>query len=57
VRVTVDAAGVARRYPKEGAGILTSLTETNALAELPETMTQLSPGDTVACIALGLLHA
>jgi molybdopterin molybdotransferase len=56
VRVTVDAGGVAQRYPKEGAGILTSLTQTNTLVELPEALTQLSPGDQVTCIALGLLH-
>jgi molybdopterin molybdotransferase len=56
VRVTVDASGVAQRYPKDGAGILTSLTQTNALAELPEAMTQLSVGDPVACIALALLN-
>jgi len=35
VRVVTDAAGVAQRYPKDGAGILTSLTQTNTLAELP----------------------
>jgi molybdopterin molybdotransferase len=33
-----------RRFPKEGAGLLTSLTETEGLAELPETLTQLEPG-------------
>jgi molybdopterin molybdotransferase len=56
VRVVADAEGVAQRYPKEGAGILTSLTQTNALAELPESMTQLAVGDPVTCIALALLH-
>ncbi len=33
-----------RRFPKEGAGMLTSLTETDGLAELPEALTQLEPG-------------
>jgi molybdopterin molybdotransferase len=56
VRVVIDPGGVAQRYPKEGAGILTSLTETNALAELPEPLTQLSVGDPITCIALALLH-
>jgi molybdopterin molybdotransferase len=56
VRVVADTAGVAQRYPKDGAGILTSLTQTNALAELPETLTQLSVGDPLTCIALALLH-
>jgi molybdopterin molybdotransferase len=56
VRVVTDAEGIARRYPKDGAGILTSLTQTNALAELPEALTQLAVGDPVSCIALALLH-
>lgn len=56
VRVTLDASGVALRYPKEGAGIITSLTESDALMALPESMTQLSPGDTAPVIPLGLLY-
>ena len=56
IRVIVEANAVAQRYPKEGAGILTSLTHTNALAELPEAQTQLSVGEPLACIALSLLH-
>lgn len=56
VRVQIGADGLARRYPKEGAGILTSLTESDALMELPEEMTALAPGECVACIPLGLLH-
>jgi molybdopterin molybdotransferase len=56
VRAVADAGGVVQRYPKDGAGILTSLTQTNALAELPEALTQLSVGDPVTCIALALLH-
>jgi molybdopterin molybdotransferase len=56
LRVIIDANGAAQRYPKEGAAMLTSLTQANALAELPEDLTQLSPGEPVACIALALLH-
>lgn len=56
VRVTLDADGVAHRYPKEGAGIITSLTDSDALMQLPETMTTLSPGDIAPVIPLGLLH-
>ncbi len=56
VRVTIDAEGVAHRYPKEGAGIITSLTESDALMALPETMTTLTPGQTAPVIPLGLLH-
>ena len=55
VRVRI-VDGIARRYPKEGAGIITSLTEADALMELPEAMTQLSPGDFAPCIPLGLLY-
>ncbi|PWS35687.1 molybdopterin molybdenumtransferase MoeA [Falsiroseomonas bella] len=38
---------VARKYPREGAGLLTSLTESHAFAELPEDVTQVAPGDRV----------
>jgi molybdopterin molybdotransferase len=55
VRVQFDAAGAAHRHPREGAGILTSLTESDALMELPEDLTELAAGDLVACIPLGLL--
>lgn len=50
VRVSLafgDALPVARKYPREGAGLLTSLTESDAFAELPEEITQVSPGDRV----------
>jgi molybdopterin molybdotransferase len=46
--VRADAGLVrARRYPKEGAGMLTSLTETDGLVELGEEMTRLEPGTEV----------
>jgi molybdopterin molybdotransferase len=38
---------VARKYPREGAGLLTSLTESDAFAELGEDITQVAPGDRV----------
>ena len=38
------------RYPKEGAGMLTSLTETDGLAELSEETTRLQPGAEVAFV-------
>ena len=56
VRVTLNEAGVAQRYPKEGAGIITSLTESDALMILPEDMTQLAPGDVAPVVPLGLLY-
>ncbi len=55
VRVVLGPDG-ASRYPKEGAGVLTSLTESDALMELPEAMTALTPGELVPCIPLGLLY-
>jgi molybdopterin molybdotransferase len=57
VRLTDTAEGlVATRFPRDGAGILTSLTESDALAELPEAMTELAPGATIACLPLGALY-
>ena len=55
VRVQI-VGGVAHRYPKEGAGILTSLTESNAMMELPEDMTDLAIGDLAPCIPMGEFH-
>ncbi len=56
VRVTLDDAGIAHRYPKEGAGIITSLTESDAVMELPAEMTQLRVGDVAPVVPMGLLH-
>jgi molybdopterin molybdotransferase len=50
VRVSLtfgDDLPVARKYPREGAGLLTSLTQSDAFAELPEDVTQVQPGDRV----------
>jgi molybdopterin molybdotransferase len=50
VRVSLafgEALPVARKYPREGAGLLTSLTESDAFAELPEEVTAVAPGDQV----------
>ncbi|MFO1083263.1 MAG: gephyrin-like molybdotransferase Glp [Reyranellaceae bacterium] len=48
VRVSLDrpvaALATATRYAKEGAGMLTSLTETDGLVELPENLTTLQKG-------------
>jgi molybdopterin molybdotransferase len=59
VRVRLDAAPaglIATRFPRDGAGILTSLTDSDALAELPEEMTRLASGDLVACLPLAALY-
>ena len=44
-----DSDGVlaARRFPREGAGILTSMVESDGLIELSEELTQLDPGTMV----------
>jgi molybdopterin molybdotransferase len=51
VRVTLhrapDGAIEAQKYPQDGAGIITSLTETDGLAELTEELTAIEPGATV----------
>jgi molybdopterin molybdotransferase len=39
----------------DGAGILTSLTETDGLAELADDVTAVSPGDSVAFLPYALL--
>ncbi len=46
VRLTPGEAGpVALKHPREGAGVITSLTETDGLLELPEDATELAVGD------------
>lgn len=46
VRIERDDDGmpVARRFPRDGAGILTSLVEADGLVELPEDLTELEAG-------------
>lgn len=49
VRLSTDQSGslVAHKFPREGAGILTSLVEADGLVELSEDMTQLTQGTLV----------
>ncbi len=51
VRVSVSRAtdGMldAQKFPKDGAGLLTSLTESSGLAELANDVTSIAPGDTI----------
>jgi len=49
VRLVKQADGelAAVKFPREGAGILTSLVEADGLVELPEAMTKLEPGSMV----------
>ncbi|MGJ3265038.1 MAG: molybdopterin molybdotransferase MoeA [Salinarimonas sp.] len=59
VRCTLapDAAGglVARKHPREGAGVITSLTQTAGLVELPEEVTRIAEGETVAFLPYAAL--
>ena len=53
VRVSLHATGSlprARKFAREGAGLLTSLTQSDAFAELPEDITTVSPGDPIAVL-------
>ncbi|MEP4379864.1 MAG: gephyrin-like molybdotransferase Glp [Alphaproteobacteria bacterium] len=43
-----DGVLVARKHPRSGAGVLTSMVESEGLVELPEDMTQLTPGTMVS---------
>jgi len=51
VRVTLrraaDGALEALKFPREGAGLLSSLVDTDGLVELPESVTTVEPGETV----------
>jgi molybdopterin molybdotransferase len=58
LRVTLeprDGALHATLFPKEGAGIITSLTHSDALLELPEETTRLAPGDAALAIPLAAI--
>ncbi len=50
-----DGVLSAHKHRVDGAGILTSLTETDGLVELADGVTQVSPGDVVAFLPYGLL--
>jgi molybdopterin molybdotransferase len=45
----------ALKHPQEGAGVLTSLTETDGLIELPEDRTTVAPGDAVGFLSYATL--
>ena len=51
----VDGGWEAVKHPQEGAGVLTSLTETDGLAELPEEVTEVEPGSTVGFLSYATL--
>jgi molybdopterin molybdotransferase len=55
LRRGADGALEAVKFPREGAGLLSSLIETDGLVELPESVTQVEPGTTVAFLPYLLL--
>jgi molybdopterin molybdotransferase len=58
VRVTLaqTADGItASKYPRDGAGVITSLTETDGLAELTEEVTTVEPGATIGFLPYAVL--
>jgi molybdopterin molybdotransferase len=60
IRVSLHAdpsgAWVAEKYPVEGSAVLTSLTRTHGLVELPEDVAVVQPGDILAYIDYGLVR-
>jgi molybdopterin molybdotransferase len=61
VRVTLrkaaDGALEAEKFPREGAGLLSSLTDTDGLVELGEEVTQVAPGQMVGFLSYaGLIN-
>jgi molybdopterin molybdotransferase len=55
LRPGADGTIEAVKHPQEGAGVITSLTETDGLAELAEDMTTLEPGATVGFLSYATL--
>lgn len=59
VRVTLhdgaDGLPVATKFPREGAGLLSSLTQSDAFAELPEPVTAIAPGDRLRVLPFAAL--
>lgn len=58
LRVTARSVGNSielEKYPHEGAGLLSSLTETTGLAEIAEDVTTIEPGDTIGYLPYAML--
>jgi molybdopterin molybdotransferase len=58
VRARLSNAGglVVQKHPREGAGVITSLTESDGLVELPEPVTRLEPGEMVGFLPFEMLR-
>lgn len=55
LRRAADGEYEAVKYPQDGAGVLTSLTETDGLLELPEELTTLEVGSRVGFLSYAML--
>ena len=55
LRSGADGSVQAAKHPQEGAGVITSLTETDGLVELTEDVTQIEPGTTVGFLSYASL--
>jgi molybdopterin molybdotransferase len=55
IRRSADGGLEAVKFPKEGAGLLSSLIETDGLIELPEQATRVEAGETVAFLPYSAL--
>ena len=51
-----DGRTLARKHPRDGAGVISSLTETDGLVELLEETTSVAPGDTVGYVPYAILR-
>jgi molybdopterin molybdotransferase len=55
LRKAQDGVVEAEKYAQDGAGVLTSLTETDGLVELAEDVTKIEPGETVGFLSYASL--
>jgi molybdopterin molybdotransferase len=50
-----EGGPMAQKFPREGAGLLTSLTQSHGFAELGEEVTEVRPGDRLAVLPFAAL--
>ena len=55
LRAAADGAIEAIKHAQDGAGVITSLTETDGLAELTEDVTKVEPGATIGFLSYASL--
>jgi molybdopterin molybdotransferase len=55
LRPAADGVVEAVKFPRDGAGVITSLTETDGLVELGEEVTEVAPGTMVGFLSYAAL--